>query len=116
MTQLSLALPGAHDTRTQLAMAKCDANAPTEWKRVVDAAILLAAMRHETFTVDDVWDELRKIPHAPDTHRRCAIGPRMKRVAKELGYMESTGQVKRSRQEGMNGNWLAVWKSRVYKP
>src|ERR1035437_7629079 len=100
MMQLSLALPNAHDVRTQVAMAKADSHAADDWKRITDAAILFVAMRHEAFTVDEVWDELRKIPNAPETHRRCAIGPRMKRVAKELKYMENTGQVKRSQQDG----------------
>jgi hypothetical protein len=116
MTQLSLALPGAHDARTQLAMAQADAHANEQWRRVTDAAILFAAMRLETFTVDDVLDELANIPDAPSTHNLSALGPRMKEVSKTLGYMEATDRVKRSRRPEKNGNLHRLWKSRVYKP
>jgi hypothetical protein len=98
----------------QIGMAAADEHADEKWKRVTDAAILAVARRCREFTTDQVWEELGDIPVNAQTHRRCAIGPRMKRVARELGYMENTGRVQRSKQEGSNGNLLVVWKSKVF--
>lgn len=99
---------------TQIGMAAADEHADYRWKRVTDAAILAVARRKQEFTTDDVWAELAMLPQSPTTHRRCAIGPRMKRVSRELGYMVATGRVKRSKQENARGNFLCVWESRVY--
>jgi hypothetical protein len=112
--QFDMDFSGKLPPAAQIGMATADEHANDLWKRVTDAAILAVARRMEEFTTDDVWEELAKIPHSPSTHRRCAIGPRMKRVAKELGYMEPTGRVQRSKQVGSNGNLLSIWKSRVF--
>lgn len=97
----------------QLGMAAADEHADDRWKRVTDAAILAVARRLPEFTVDDVLDELASIPNAPDTHNLAALGPRMKRVSKELNYMAATDRVKRSKRPEKNGNLHRVWLSKV---
>ena len=112
--QLEIDFTGRLPAAAQLGMAQADEHADEGWRRVCDAAILAVARRLPEFTTDDIWQELGAIANAPSTHARCAIGPRMKRVAREMGWMESTGRVQRSRAEGMNGNYLTVWRSLVY--
>jgi hypothetical protein len=74
----------------RVGMAQAYEDAEASWKRVVDGAILAVARRLPEFTVDDVLEDLERIPNAPNTHNLAAQGPRMKAVSKELRYMEAT--------------------------
>src|ERR1035437_4883447 len=74
----------------QLGMAQAEANASEKWRRWVDGAIQVVDTRQAEFTVDDVLAYLESLPHPPSTHNLSALGPRMKRVSKELGYMTAT--------------------------
>jgi hypothetical protein len=98
----------------EIGMAQADENADHRWKRWVDAAIMAVARRLETFTVDDVLGELEKLPEPPDTHNLAALGPRMKRVAKELKFMVATPEVQRSKRPEKNGNLHRVWRSKLF--
>ena len=98
----------------QLGMQQADDNADCRWKRWVDGAIQAVARQKQEFTVDDVLAELEKLPNPPDTHNLAALGPRMKEVAKVLGYMEPTERVQRSRIPLKKGNLHRVWRSRIY--
>lgn len=99
----------------QAGMADVDAHANIRWKRWVDGAIQAVARRLPEFTVDDVLAELEKLPDPPDTHNLAALGPRMKEVAKTLGYMEATERVQRSKRPEKNGNLHRVWRSKLYR-
>jgi hypothetical protein len=98
----------------QIGMQAADDNADARWKRWTDGAIQAVARRLELFTVDDVLGELEKMP-AASTHNLAALGPRMKEVAKTLGYMEATSEVRRSKRPEKNGNLHRVWKSRIFR-
>lgn len=98
----------------EIGMAQADANANEQWRRWVDGAIMAVARRLETFTVDDVLEELEKLPNPPDTHNLAALGPRMKRVAKECKFMVATPEVKRSKRPEKNGNLHRVWRSKLF--
>lgn len=104
-------LPAAAQQRKDDGMLLADNNADDCWKRVTDAAILAVARRLPEFTVDDVLDELKRIPDAPNTHNLSALGPRMKEVSRTLGYMECTDRLKRSVKPEKHGNLMRVWKS-----
>ena len=99
----------------QLGMKQADDNADGRWKRWVDGAIQAVARTHQEFTVDDVLSELEKMPNPPDTHNLGALGPRMREVAKVLGYMEPSDRVQRSKRKIKKGNLHRVWKSRIYQ-
>jgi hypothetical protein len=99
----------------QIGMERCDSHANVLWKRWTDGAIQAVARRLEYFTVDDVLSELEAMPNPPDTHNLAALGPRMKEVAKVLGYMEATNEVKRSKRPEKHGNLMRVWKSKLYR-
>lgn len=99
----------------QLGMQQADENADGRWKRWVDGCIQDVAKRLPEFTVDDVIAALEKLPDPPDTHNLAALGPRMKEVAKVLGYMEATDQLRRSKIQGKNGNLHRVWRSKIYR-
>jgi len=98
----------------QEGMAAADAHANVVWKRWVDGVIQLVARTHELFTVDDVLAEFYKLPDPPSTHLLLALGPRMKEVAKTLGYMVATDQVQRSKIPHKKGNLHRVWRSKIY--
>ena len=99
----------------EVGMAQADENADERWKRWVDGCIQDVARRLPEFTVDDVLAALEKLPNPPETHNLAALGPRMKRVAKELGYMTATQMTRRSKRAEKNGNLHRVWKSNLYR-
>ncbi len=113
--QFSLDYSGKLPPSAQEGMNRADVNADNRWKRWVDGAIQVVATRHEEFTVDQVIEYLEGLPDPPSTHNLAALGPRMKRVAKELGYMEATEQFVRSKRPEKNGNLHRVWKSKLWR-
>ncbi len=98
----------------QIGMQQADQNANCRWKRWVDGCIQQVAREKQEFTVDDVIAALEALPDPPDTHNLGALGPRMKEVAKVLGYMEPTERVQRSKILSKKGNLHRVWRSRIY--
>ena len=98
----------------QEGMAAADSHADPVWKRWIDGCIQQVARSLQEFTVDDVLEALEKLPNPPDTHNLAALGPRMKEVAKTLGYMEPTDRVQRSKRSIKKGNLHRVWRSRIY--
>ncbi len=100
----------------QIGMAVCDTAANERWKRWVDGCIQQVAVELPEFTVDDVLARLESLPSPPETHNLAALGPRMKRVAKELKYMTATDQVRRSIRPTSHGNFLRVWQSNLWSP
>ena len=95
-------------------MARADENASDRWKRWVDGAIQVIATRQAEFTVDDVLAYLETLYDPPNTHNLAALGPRMKRVSKELGYMTATNQVKRYKRQEKKGKLHREWKKKLY--
>lgn len=98
----------------QAGMAQADENALPEWKRVIDGLILNCALELQEFTVDDIVERFERLPFPPRTHRLCAIGPRMKEVAKTLKYMTATDQVVRGKRPVSKGNFHRVWRSNLW--
>lgn len=113
--QYEFDLSGKLPVSAQEGMARADANAKAEWKRVVDGCIMNVALERQEFTVDDVTAKLEALPFPPKTHNDCALGPRMKEVAKTLKYMTATERVQRSRRPEKNGNLHRVWRSNICK-
>jgi len=94
-------------------MAQSDANANHFWKRMIDAAIVAVARRMKEFTVDDVLDEMEKIPNCPETHALHALGPAMQRARKDK-IVSPTNMLVRSKREGKHGNRRSIWVSNYY--
>lgn len=107
--------PPAVQARIADGMATADENADGRWKRWVDGCIQRVAQTHQEFTVDDVLAALEALPSPPGTHNLAALGPRMKEVAKVLGYMTATDRVLRSKRPEKNGNLHRVWRSNLYR-
>ncbi len=99
--------------RIQEGMAKADENADHFWKRIIDGCILAAARRLPELTVDDVLDEIAKIPNAPSTHNLAALGPAMKRAHRDR-IITATDRVQRSRRPTKHGNRHNVWRSNYH--
>ena len=115
ITQFQLDFDKKLSASAQIGMQQADENATEKWQRWVDGAIQSVATRLAEFTVDDVLAYLESLPHPPSTHNLAALGPRMKRVSKELGYMTATDRVQRSKRREKNGNLHRVWKSNLWK-
>jgi hypothetical protein len=99
----------------EIGMQQADDAANEKWKRWIDGCIQNVAIEKQEFTVDDVLAKLEALPYPPSTHNLAALGPRMKRVSKELGYMTATDRVQRSKRPEKNGNLHRVWKSNLWK-
>ncbi|MGO9073861.1 MAG: hypothetical protein ACLQEI_06835 [Terriglobales bacterium] len=113
-TQFALDFDCKLPPSAQIGMAQADENAKEEWKRIIDGLILNVALAKREFTVDDVIAKFEKIqPPLPQTHKLCAIGPRMVRVSKELKYMTATNEWARSARPEKNGNLHRVWRSNL---
>jgi hypothetical protein len=112
--QFDIDFSGKLPASAQAGMAQADENARSEWKRVIDGLILNVALEMQEFTVDEIVERFERLPFPPRTHRLCAIGPRMKEVAKTLKYMEPTPQVVRGTRPVSKGNFHRVWRSLVY--
>lgn len=107
-------LPPSVQEKIAEGMERCDFNANETWKRWVDGCIQRVASEKQEFTVDDVLAALDALPNPPTTRNLAALGPRMKRVSKELKYMTATDRVQRSRRPLSHGNLLRVWESRIW--
>lgn len=94
-------------------MKRADDHANYFWKRMIDAAIVAVARRLPELTVDDVLDEMEKIPNCPGTHALDALGPAMLR-AKRDKIISPTDRVRRSRRPEKHGNRHNVWTSNYF--
>lgn len=112
--QFDIDFSGKLPVSAQEGMARADANAKTEWKRVIDGLILNVALEMQEFTVDDIVERFERLPFPPRTHRLCAIGPRMREVANTLKYMEATDRFTRGVRPISHGNLHRVWRSLAY--
>lgn len=107
-------LPPAVRDRIAEGMQQSDANANHFWKRMIDHAIVAVARRMKEFTVDDVLDEMEKIPNCPQTHALHALGPAMQRARRDK-IVTGTNVLVRSTREVKHGNRRSVWMSNYYK-
>lgn len=98
----------------QAGMAIADENANHFWRRMIDAAIVAVARRMPELTVDDVLDEMEKIPNCPSTHSLAALGPAMSR-ARQDKIITATDRVVRSRRAKKHGNRHNCWISNYYE-
>lgn len=113
--QYDLNFSGRLSPQAQRGMEACDANADDRWKRVVDGCIQIVARNFAEFTSDEVLAELERLPNPPSTKNLAALGPRMKKVAAELGYMAATEKFKRSERPEKNSNLHRVWRSNLFR-
>lgn len=91
-------------------MKQADDNANHFWKRMLDAAIVAVARRMPELTVDDVLDEMERIPNCPTNHSLDALGPAMCRASRDK-IIVSTNKVVRSTRPHKHGNRRNVWRS-----
>lgn len=106
-------MPPAVQERIADGMAQSDENANHFWKRMIDAAIVAVARRLPEFTVDEVLDEMEKIPNCPETHALHALGSAMSRARKDK-IVTATNRVVRSKREIKHGNRHSVWISNYF--
>jgi hypothetical protein len=95
------------------AMERVDANAPEEWKRVFDAAIVEVARRQPTLTCENPRDLCREA-EVPEPHDSRAIGPRMKR-AQSAGAIRPTSTFTRYTRKSRHTADVRVWESLIYQ-
>ena len=88
------------------AIARVDANAAPSWQEEAFQALLVTAERHETFTADEMWDELG--PAASDTHEPSALGPVFLRAARAK-LIVKTGELRLSKNPRRHRD-LTVWR------
>jgi hypothetical protein len=95
------------------AIERVDQHADPDWKEAALAAVRSVAERAAEFTADDVWEEL--VTNWPDaqTHDPRALGPVIRRAVK-AGWIEHTGEFRRSKRPESHGCPKSVYRSLVY--
>jgi len=110
--QLSLDAALADAQRTD-ALQRVDEHADPDWRDVADRCVRAVALRCETFTTDEVIDELAKHP-AITTHEPRALGPVMMRAARN-NVIVATDRFIKSTAVSRHRAPKQVWRSLVYK-
>lgn len=96
---------------------RADEHANDEWKEAAMDAVRRAAMHNPEITTDEVWSVLGKDTEL--THNLSAMGPVMRRAAKE-GIIEGTDSFRASRCTGSQGGRgtagkpIRLWRSLVF--
>ena len=91
------------------ALERVESNASVEFLATAYGAVKRAAMIHETFIVDDVWQQL---PDFAKTHEKRAMGAVVRRAVKEK-IIEPTEEYRASQQPQCHGNPRRVWRSLI---
>jgi hypothetical protein len=111
----SVSLPAPAQEAITEAIQRVDDCANKDWKIVFDQCVIDAAHKKSEITSDDVLAEWEAIPNRPSTHNLAAIGPAMKRAARE-GVLTSTNRVERSARAVKHGIRHTIWASNIYRP
>jgi hypothetical protein len=93
------------------ALAVVDEGADEKWKKAADYAVMQLALRKPEVTADDVWDVLDGLNVG--THENRAMGPVMRRAAKD-GIIERTDRTVKTRRPTRNNGDVRVWQSRIF--
>ena len=109
--------PGAYDpVASALAksqsMEQVERNADDAWKADAKGTVRFLAQTRETFTTDDVWFVLDKLPSR--THERRAMGAIM-RWAATAGLIHDTNAMVKSVRVDCHSRPIQVWRSLIYK-
>ena len=102
--------PGAAVEVTLDAMERSIDHADGDWRETALDCVHALALRQQELTTDAVHKLLAT--KAVDTHNWSAIGPVMVR-AKAEGWIEKTGNIRRSRRVVGHGNLQMVWRSLI---
>jgi hypothetical protein len=94
-----------------VALDAVDNSADERWKKAADYAVMQLALRKPEVTADDVWDVLDGLN--VDTHENRAMGPVMRRAAKD-GIIERTERTTKTRRPTRHKGDVRVWKSRIF--
>jgi len=112
--QIQIDFEKALPVSAQIGMQQAYDNADPRWKREVEAAIRQVALTHETFTADEVVEELNRNDRHFVTHNNSAMGNLMKEVSRSMKYMKFTNELRRSKRGKAKGHFLRVWESLVF--
>lgn len=83
-----------------------------EWRPVAYEAVTWVAKRKAEFTSDAVWFVLYNLWHTPPPHDPRALGPVMKRAAKN-GLIQDTGRKKHSTRPECHTREIPIYRSLV---
>lgn len=110
MKQLSMTdAMGARDD----AIARAERHAVDAWKTATFGVIRQLAESCASFTTDDVWLALQKLPDVA-THEPRALGSMMRQAAKS-GWIEPTDRYVNSQRPECHARPVKVWRSRLRK-
>jgi hypothetical protein len=93
------------------AIARAERHAVDEWKTATFGVIRQLAESCQSFTTDDVWLALQKMPEVA-THEPRALGSMMRQAA-NLGWIEPTDRYKNSARPECHARPVKVWRSRI---
>ena len=95
------------------AIARAERHAVDGWKTATFGVIRQLAESCASFTTDDVWLALQKLPDVA-THEPRALGSMMRQAAKS-GWIEPTDRYVNSQRPECHARPVKVWRSRLRK-
>jgi hypothetical protein len=90
------------------AINRVESNADPGWMNAAAIAVKRVALKLDTFTTDDVWDELGYVSNT--THEPRAMGAVMRNAAR-AGIITATSGYRTSKRGECHGRPVRVWTS-----
>lgn len=94
------------------AIDRSESNASPTWKQAFWDALVHVARSEESFTTDEVWEQLAQLPHIPNTVDNRAAGGVVMRASRR-GIIKLTNTTKPSRRKHCHAMLTRVYESRV---
>ena len=92
------------------AINRVELNADPQWFDAAMRAVKRLALGRDTFTTDDVWEELQYVSNT--THEPRAMGAVMRNAAK-TGIITATSGYRTSQRSECHGRPVRVWSSTI---
>jgi hypothetical protein len=96
------------------ALARVEAHADAEWKRIAYLVLCRVAVLNPTITSDNVWDVMTDEYPNVSTHEPRAMGATMK-AGQKAGLIEPTDTFVRTPRPQAHKAPIMVWKSLVHQ-
>lgn len=111
------AAPGQVEAATQEGMTRAEMGAAlvdAEWSQRAYMAVIACAEANREFVCDRVWDYLEPEDKPPLWTKPKALGPVVRRAAKD-GFIRDSGRTDKTKNRARHGSPVIVWESKCFE-